>query len=805
MNYEIVEVPNYKINYEKSTKHNLGIADAVELIKENYNLHERLYKDDVLKLFLDVDKIETHDSALMIESITSNIKDYLQDPTLEISYTKNNSSKSYHVVIPKYKMKNELQKLFWEEFKVKYSYNNVIDTGIYYKDQWFRLPHQSTNTKLNFHEVVVGEIQDFILKYTDECVEYKYDKIEKVKIKIKVKKEEEQQSQENEILNKDVIILLDMLDNRRSDEFEDWVKIGMILKNEQLSVGHFHHFSKKSLKYDFETTEKKFKELKNNGTLRMASLHFYARTDNLEKYAMKFLDVDYNLINPIFTSGLLAEYFKSLYNNKFIYKNDALYYFNGVYWVKDSKNTYLNMFVKNEFYNNLLNYVLVQIKINNNNNDDEEGKEEKQKKLNLFMTNISKLKHITQRKVFIEDILIHITDENVVFDAKNYLFGFNNKIFNLDLNDFIEPDPTDYVSITCGYDYNEIIDVKTKKDFLMSEIIKILPNENIRNYFLVCLSTGLSGIQLQKLFIDTGVGGNGKSIMNGLMLACVGTGYGYRLPNTVIMNTAGIKEGANPTVFNLDRKRFVLTSEPCAGKINCSTIKSLTGDLKLNVRDLYSSNCTGINLCMTLFLESNELPLLSESTEAMRRRLGIIPFNSRFLDDDKFEQEKHDENVYKQNPYFASFDFQEENKQILFLILTDYYQQFKNNKYIIQEMPAECLRLTSKYLCASDDVFNWFENVFQESQNKEEETPVLSFKSIYGIFKETDYFDNLSKADKRLYNQKYFYEKLEKNLFLKRFIKKRNEKVNNKQLSSDSIIGWELINENEDINFLTEF
>jgi phage/plasmid-associated DNA primase len=52
----------------------------------------------------------------------------------------------------------------------------------------------------------------------------------------------------------------------------------------------------------------------------------------------------------------------------------------------------------------------------------------------------------------------------------------------------------------------------------------------IRDYYLEILCTGLSGLQLENLFICTGAGGNGKGLLNSLMIKCFGD-YGYIIPS----------------------------------------------------------------------------------------------------------------------------------------------------------------------------------------------------------------------------------------------------------------------------------
>ena len=55
------------------------------------------------------------------------------------------------------------------------------------------------------------------------------------------------------------------------------------------------------------------------------------------------------------TSSSIANHFKTLYGNKFIYQNNKLYFYNGVYWkCDDEKFISLNKIISNEYYNYLI-------------------------------------------------------------------------------------------------------------------------------------------------------------------------------------------------------------------------------------------------------------------------------------------------------------------------------------------------------------------------------------------------------------------------------------------------------------------
>ena len=166
--------------------------------------------------------------------------------------------------------------------------------------------------------------------------------------------------------------------------------------------------------------------------------------------------------------------------------------------------------------------------------------------------------------------------KTIVFNAKPNLFAFNNKIYDLACDAIIEPNPYDYISITCGYNYNEYYD--SNKIIEYSALLDtIFPNKANKEYYLECLATGLTGYQVENLFIATGQGGNGKGVINTQMMKTAGN-YGYKLSSSVLLNE--IKEGANPQIANLHQKRFALSTEPSDKKTMCSsTLKELTGGL----------------------------------------------------------------------------------------------------------------------------------------------------------------------------------------------------------------------------------
>ena len=65
-------------------------------------------------------------------------------------------------------------------------------------------------------------------------------------------------------------------------------------------------------------------------------------------------------------------------------------------------------------------------------------------------------------------------------------------------------------------------------------------------------------------------------------------------------------------------------------------------------------------------------------------------------------------------------------------------------------------------------MLNWFDDNYEKTTNNKD---TIKLKLIYENFKSSDYFNNLNKLQKRQNNCTNFVEKLQSNLFLKKYSK----------------------------------
>lgn len=489
---------------------------------------------------------------------------------------------------------------------------------------------------------------------------------------------------------------------------------------------------------------------KQNG-VSVGTLRFIAKRENpkgYQEWCEKNITITFSLD---LTTGAVADYFSKI-NNDFIYTNGQLYHFNGVYWEKDDKNSsILNQYVDTEFFNDY--WKKFQSWETNNL-----GKE-KEDTISKIRKSVLNIRNHKKRREYIDDIIVKITNNKLEFDENPYLFAFTNAIYDFKEMKFVVPNPLDYISMTCGIAYNKDYDL-TLVDSLDKLICSIHSNENIRNYHLSALATGMLGIQIQKLIVCSGTGGNGKGLLHKLMMTLLGD-YGYILKPTCL--TVPISEGSNPELANCHKKRFILSSEPDAKKtLDVSVVKAITGDKTLNVRMNFSNNCKCI-LQNTQFIECNKKLFFSEVDDAIARRLETTPFSARFVDADKYDaDDKTITGII--NTEYDTDDWRKKYTQALFTILLRYVPNFLKHGLV---SPKEIQLENKKYLEESDKILETIHTTIVKTDDKKD---YVKIKSLYESYKNTDYFRNLTKKEKRDSSYKAFNEYLEKSMFFRKYV-----------------------------------
>ena len=797
--FKIYSIEKYYYALDDFIKNDYIECELEELkvmLLENNNYHLRIHKKTNYIFFGDCDNYKENDPIKFFNLLIDFMKKYYKVSIKleDISYTINKSKVgSYHFSIPKYYCSCEKLKEMMDNFK-KYNKDilvykdddgkiiKVIDTSIYC-EKWFILPNQTKeNKKGTEHKIIKGNMEDFIVDYIPEyskTIENKEIIIEDIKIvnnkindkKINVNIKEHKLIQklntskniDNDdinnfknnfnLLDNEFKILVLLIDNcfneERFDDYESWIKIGMAINTKygEHGLDLFDYFSSKSNTKDpgreeIKKVYKGFKYNMNDTEITIASLYYYAKEDNIDKYIeimkKESLFKDFNI-----TSTDIAKYIKYLRGNYFIWKNDELYCFNGKIWEKND--ILLRIYISCDLYN-FLKDVLITCFWNDAT-------------FSKYKNKLDKLKTLNFKKEIIETTREYLTNNNIEFDNKYYLFGFNNKVYDLNEGNFRDYKYDDYVSITTGYDW---IDINEEDKNELSNIInQVFPMLEEKDLYLTILATGLEGRCLEKFTIANGSGRNGKGFINDLALKSFGN-YGLIGNNAILFETN--KTGSNPEKNNIDKKRLVIFREPSErSKFENSVVKELTGGGTFSSRGHHETK-TQKNLYCTIIVECNKKPLFAEEpTNADVMRLIDIYFRSTFTDDKSLLN--NDNYIFRINSYYKTDEFKEKYKYALLSILFDNYKKYKDNNHILN-IPANIKQRTMSYLEMSCNILSWFKDNYILTDNSKD---IIKMKELFDDFKSSDYYFYISKSDKRKYNYSYFCKYFKDNIFFRKY------------------------------------
>ena len=373
----------------------------------------------------------------------------------------------------------------------------------------------------------------------------------------------------------------------------------------------------------------------------------------------------------------------------------------------------------------------------------------------------------------IDVILKQSYQANIQWNKNPYLFVFENCIWDIKLKQKVKPCKDQYMNTSCGYNYED-----ANCDEVNAFIKSVLPDEELRKYYLKKQATMLTQEHPQYMFVQTGSGSNGKSVLSDLTAETLGK-YGYKIGAIILQSTQ--KLGACPELANLRGKRGVWFSEPNAEVRLCSnTIKELTGDREIQARALYSGN-TSVKLDFTLSGDTNAFPLLDSIDGGIERRIVPIPFETKAMTQEDLDKEEDKTmKVLKQLKY-ATPQWHEDNRLAMFKILMDAFEY----EFDFSNMPEKCRTKKANYLQSSSDIFSFIQENFTEDKDK-----FIKLKDIYLAYKETSVFRAMKKDAQRGLNLSTFTEKLKSDSALRKNIVDRDKYFNKVQMKSDVLTGW---------------
>ena len=480
---------------------------------------------------------------------------------------------------------------------------------------------------------------------------------------------------------------LDILDPDRYTDRNKWLNIGYILYS--LSPDYkdlWLYFSSKWENYNEQECEIAWNSFNNNEYIyTIHNLIHLSRIDNPDDFNELTNDIpnhDIKYIRPF--DNVISKVIYRLYGERFVCSNpekNEWYYFNNIRWVRENKSYNLRKLMINDVFSRVENYRKLLIR--------EGASEEMVKNYHTILKILGSGNKLNCLELeFFNSNFYKIVDQN------RDILGFENGIFDLSRMEFRKGEPSDYVSLSTGYEFKEYAEDSHDYKELMGLICKILPDEECRHFTLKSLASCLDGhIRDENFYIWSGKsasGGNGKTTLLDLLLKALGE-YACVSPVTLITGKRESANSANSALASIINKRAVIMQEPEANEmIQAGVMKSLTGGDTISTRELNSSQME-FKPMAKLFMACNRIPIMSDSDGGTIRRLKLTEFVSRFVENPS------------NNPQNGLYEFKidkdlksklEHYKPVFMCVLLNYYKIYRNEGVV---PPESVIKVTKKY------------------------------------------------------------------------------------------------------------
>lgn len=693
-------------------------------------------------------------------------------------------------VIQEFKKNN-----YWADLKTKNTFEDIFDKAVIEKNNWLMYgsckPGHENNkyelTRIYNEDLSYSSIEDLsyidvyqlpktlsIRKFTSDDLtelqmEYNWEIIQQTY-------QDMTTSKNKKVFHDDIRIakrLVEMLSVKRSEKYQEWIELGFCLHNIHDSLLEvWIGFSKFNMsKYKTGECERLWKSFKNIG-FTIKSLYRWAKEDNpsaFSEFMMEELD-DVMKRSLSGTSYDVAKAFYGLYKYNYVcasIKHKTWFEFKNHRWfeIDDAYTIYykLNEDLVNEYLK------IAQILGNKAMNCDGEEKDNLLAKQQCAIALCKKIRNLQFKKAILSELdkLFYDPDFLTKLNENRNLICYNNGVFDLENDVFREGRPEDCISFCTNIDYVELDpnDENVKK--VKHYFTEVLPEEDMQNYVLDFMASCLQGnIPDEKFHVCTGPGGNGKSFTINLLQQCLGD-YATTLPISMLTNKRPPSSTATPELAKTKGKRFCVFQETEEGdRLYVGYMKEITSNNdKITARGLFKDSVEFFPQ-FKLLLTCNNLPDIPSTDDGTWRRLRVIPFEMKFVDNPRLPNErKINRRIKDELPKW---------RVALMSILIDRFRNYKINGLI---EPAKVTQFTLEYQKNSDIYLEFINDNIIKTNNPND---TLGIRNIYKAFK---IWFRECKSDKCTIDQKELKKHIQDKLGL---FNKLNKLVGYKLLDIDS-------------------
>ena len=560
---------------------------------------------------------------------------------------------------------------------------------------------------------------------------------------------------------------INILAKERADSYTSWMEVGWALHNINPNdiqlLNYWIEFSKKSKKFrngECETEWTKFK-IKDDG-LTVASIYYWAKLDNTDEYKkIKHKDIHYWVQQSYNSTHYgVAKVLHVMFEHSFVCvhaKKNTWYEFKNHKWNISESGVGLRKKIPTDLtmeycrYIDYLNHILVEDDLTAEEREELEDRRDKFTQITTRLGNTS-FKESVMKECSAD--LFHSGKFEEKLDENPYLIGFNNGVYDLKTHEFRDGKPDDFISMSTTNDYIPLDKSSKYYEEIFDFLKKIQPDPEVREYLLLELASTLEGVNKREKFrVWTGTGGNGKSKLVELFLTTFGE-YCDKFNISLLTGKRAKSNGATPDIVDSKGKRFAYLEEPNEGaKINCGLMKEFTGGDRIKGRGLYKES-TSFKPQFKMFLLCNDLPEVPAHDEGVWRRMEVINFGSKFVDDPKEPNEfKKDEGLSEKIKNWG---------ETFMGILLEYHKIYQEKGITV---PKAVKDATSDYKNDSDDQMQFFKDTIECTDDDKD---IIKWKKLYEEYRLWMFGQTVSGKNPELTQIKF--KKYCKKVFNKKYI-----------------------------------
>lgn len=569
------------------------------------------------------------------------------------------------------------------------------------------------------------------------------------------------------------------------DNYSDWINIGLIFFNEHLSLEQFKTVSKRSSKYDEAGCIRvwnSFKLDRSGRKITSASLWKMLKEHNKAKfYELMEVREDFWTLIDILNHNDTAKYFYNNNPDAYVW-NEALGWYslgrNNI-WKACEKGTpsglkrhiadTLQLFAKESWnaYNAKHAKNLAKENDESKRNEMKKRLDEKYKKYtfayksfgsNDFCNSVIAMLPSLYEKENLEECM----------DMNRDVFAFTDGLYDLTTLSFRCIMPQDYVSTTTGYEYPKCANSEARKE-IMSMLWSMFEDKDLIDYILKVFGTCLYGKnRFEEYYVLTGSGRNGKGVLSDFLKYVFGD-YFTSVDNTLITKPLERKDQPIPALVDARPKRIMMTTEPEGDdKLQIGIIKKISGGDAVEARTLNSKHIHKYVPPYKLFIQTNNIPKLSQVQQAVQNRMRIIHFPFKFIPNPT-EASHRPVNPDLKDKLIKSVEWRNE----FMLMLIEKFNEVKDLKSL--PAPNSVMKATNEYFDDNNPLKNWLDtNYIITKDNKDEISSgellkdFVAFKNLPSFsepkFKELMEFNNMTRnrATSGMNKGRYCYYGLKK-------------------------------------------